>query len=178
MTLKNYIIRNARPEDAPILAEAERQIAKIPGRLASLPIELKDESFREKITSLSQNTSAAYLVVENEGEIIGHAIVEPHRLQTTSHVVFLTIAIYEGHQGKGIGKMLMLHLLDWAKAHPIIEKFELQVRSSNVRAIKLYESLGFIEEGRKVRRLKYGPNDYQDDVYMALWVGPIGSNNQ
>lgn len=172
MTLKNYIIRYARPEDAPILAEAERQIAKIPGRLASLPVELKDESFREKIISLSQNTSAAYLVVEDVGEIIGHAIVEPHRLQTTSHVVFLTIAIHEGHQGKGIGKMLMQHLLDWAKAHPIIEKFELQVRSSNVRAIKLYENFGFVEEGRKVKRLKYGPNDYQDDVYMALWVGP------
>jgi hypothetical protein len=46
----------------------------------------------------------------------------------------------------------------------------LQVRSSNTLAIKLYESLGFAEEGRKTKRLKYGPDDYQDDVYMALWV--------
>ena len=72
-------------------------------------------------------------------------------------------------------KGLQCTLIDWARAHPGIEKFELQVRSSNARAIKLYEGLGFVEEGRKTRRLKYGPNDYQDDVYMALWVRTINS---
>ncbi len=51
-------------------------------------------------------------------------------------------------------------------------KVELQVRSSNERAIALYRSLGFVEEGRKTRRLKIGPNKYLDDLYMALWVGP------
>jgi ribosomal protein S18 acetylase RimI-like enzyme len=40
------------------------------------------------------------------------------------------------------------------------------------RAIALYRSLGFAEEGRKTRRLKIGPNEYIDDLYMALWVGP------
>lgn len=173
MAHKNYTIRNARPEDASTLAQAEREIAKTPGRLVSRPEELHDENFREKITSSSLNTSSAYLVIEEDGEIVGHAIAEPHKLHATSHVVFLTIAIHEGHQGKGLGKMLLQHLIDWAKTHPKIEKFELQVRSSNVRAIKLYESLGFVEEGRKTKRLKYGPNDYQDDIYMALWVGPI-----
>jgi RimJ/RimL family protein N-acetyltransferase len=65
----------------------------------------------------------------------------------------------------------MEYLIEWTKKHPKIEKFELQVRSSNTRAINLYESLGFVEEGRKTKRLKYGPNEYLDDVYMALWVG-------
>ena len=59
-----------------------------------------------------------------------------------------------------------------ARSNPHVEKVELQVRSSNGRAIALYRSLGFVEEGRKTRRLKIGPNEYVDDVYMALWVGP------
>jgi putative acetyltransferase len=46
------------------------------------------------------------------------------------------------------------------------------VRSSNEGAIALYRSLGFVEEGRKTRRLKVGAGEYLDDVYMALWVGP------
>lgn len=171
MTKKNHIIREAKPEDAPILAAAEREIAKVPRRLVSRPEELKDENFKEKIIALSQNSSAYYAILEEDGKIVGHAIVEPHKFIVTSHVVFLTIAIHEGQQGRGLGKLLMQHLVDWAKAHPVIEKFELQVRSSNVPAIKLYESLGFVEEGRKVKRLKYGENDYQDDIYMALWVG-------
>jgi RimJ/RimL family protein N-acetyltransferase len=164
-------IRKAKPEDAAILAEAERQIAKTPGRLASRPEELKDEAFREKISLFSHNDSSLYVVMEENGKIVGHAYLEPHKLAVTSHVVFLTLAIHEGHQGKGHGTEFMRHLVDWARLNPKIEKFELQVRSSNVRAIKLYEKFGFVEEGRKTKRLKYGPNDYQDDVYMALWVG-------
>lgn len=49
---------------------------------------------------------------------------------------------------------------------------ERQVRASNEPAMALYRSLGFVEEGRKTRRLKLGPDAYLDDVYMALWVGP------
>jgi putative acetyltransferase len=172
------VIRKATPDDAAILAEAERVVARVPGRLASRPEELKDEAFVEKIVALSRNDSALYVVVEHEGRIVGHAILEPHKLATTSHVVFLTIVVHEGHQGMGIGKVLMRYLIDWARANPKIEKFELQVRSSNVRAIRLYERLGFVEEGRKTRQIKYGPNDYQDNVYMALWVGPPDRKNQ
>jgi RimJ/RimL family protein N-acetyltransferase len=168
---QSYNIRKARPEDAATLAEAEREIAKVPGRLASLPDELTDEGFREKIIALANNDSAAFLVMECDGKIVGHAVLEPHKLATASHVVFLTIAIHEGYQGKGLGRTLLEHLIKWAKAHKKIEKFEIQVRSSNTRAIKLYESLGFLQEGRKTKRLKYGPDNYQDDIYMALWVG-------
>lgn len=166
-----YTIRNAVPEDASILAAAEREIARTPGRLASAPHELNDHDFREKIISLSSNDSAKYVVMESDNQIVGHAILEPHKLASTSHVVFLTIAIHEGHQGKGFGKKLMEYLIAWAKENPKIEKFELQVRSSNTPAIKLYASLGFVEEGRKIKSIKYSPTDYQDNIYMALWVG-------
>lgn len=166
----DIVIRKALPDDAAILARAEREIAKTPGRLASRPDELKDEAFREKILALAKIEAALYVVMEMNESIVGHAVLEPHKLASTSHVVSLTIAIHEGHQGRGYGKLLMRHLVEWAKANPKVEKFELQVRSKNRHAIRLYESFGFKEEGRKIRRLKYGPGDYQDDIYMALWV--------
>lgn len=167
----HHTIRPATPEDSSILAAAEREIARTPGRLASAPHELNDQNFREKIIALSHLDNAQYVVMESADKIVGHAIVEPHKLDSTAHVVFLTIAIHEGHQGKGFGKTLMNHLITWAKSHPKIEKFELQVRSSNTPAIKLYESLGFAIEGRKLKRLKLGPDHYVDDLYMAMWVG-------
>ena len=170
--MKNtYSIRKAVLLDAPLLAKAEREIAKIPGRLVSKPEELHDESFKEKINLLSNSESGIYVVIEDPTGILGHAYLEPHKLAVTSHVVFLTIAIHEGYQSKGLGSALMNYLIDWAKSNPKIEKIELQVRSSNARAIHLYQKLGFIEEGRKTKRLKYGANEYLDDVYMALWVG-------
>ena len=164
-------IRNARDEDAPILAAAEREIARIPGRLASRPDELGDEVFREKILKLSTGERGVYLVAEDGGRIVGHAFVERHSLAVTSHVVALTVAVHEGSQGRGFGRRLLNELIRWSTSNPNVEKIELHVRSSNHRAIALYESLGFVEEGRKTKRLKLGPDDYLDDVYMALWVG-------
>lgn len=171
MSTKNYHIRRARPEDASKLAEAQREIAKVPGKLASRPEELKDEFFKTKISDISQMNNGLCLVIEKNDQIIGHAFLEPHKLAVTSHVVFLTIAIHEGYQGNGWGKILMNNLIEWARSNDKIEKFELQVRSSNLHAIKLYESLGFVEEGRKTKRIKIAPENYLDDIYMALWVG-------
>lgn len=155
-----------------MLAAAERAIARTPGLLASRPEELKDEDFKQKILLLSQSETGLFVVAEQDGTLVGHAILDPLKLAVTAHVVVLTIAVHAGYQGRGVGRKLMEHLISWARANPKVDKFELQVRSSNERAIALYKSLGFKEEGRKTRRLKYGPGSYLDDIYMALWVGP------
>jgi putative acetyltransferase len=165
-------IRPARPEDAPRLAAAERAIARVPGRLASRPEEIDDDAVRRSIVDLVERGRGAYLVAERDGELLGHARLEPLGLAVTAHVVRLTIAVHEGHQGQGLGRALMDALLRWARSDPRVEKVELQVRATNDRAIALYRSLGFVEEGRKTRRLKLGPGAYVDDLYMALWVGP------
>jgi len=47
----------------------------------------------------------------------------------------------------------------------------LHVRSSNKGAIALYEKLGFVVEGIRVRMIKLGPDQYLDNIAMALWVG-------
>lgn len=166
------LLRHARPEDASQLAAAERAIASVPGKLASRPDEIDDDTVRRTIVELAERARGIYLVAEREGTIAGHALLEPLSLAATSHVVRLTMAVHEGHHRRGVGRALLNELLRWARSNPRVEKVELQVRSSNEGAIALYRSSGFVEEGRKTRRLKIGPNDYLDDVYMALWVGP------
>src|SRR5258708_6614155 len=128
-------IRDARVEDAPVLAAAEREIARVPGRLASRPHELNDDLFRDKISNLATSDTGKYVVIECEGTIAGHALLDPLKLEATAHVVDLTIAIHEGHQGKGLGKALLSHLLQLARSNPQIEKVMLHVRSSNTNAI-------------------------------------------
>lgn len=167
----DVFVRDARPEDAPILAEAQRTIARTPGRLASRPEEIVDEALREAIVKLTSDDRGAFLVAECAGAPIGHALLKPRDLAVTAHVVDLSLVVHEGHQGKGIGKKLMTALIARSKERPRVEKIELHVRSSNERAIGLYRALGFVEEGRKTRRIKLGPTEYLDDVYMALWVG-------
>lgn len=170
--LRDIRIRDARVEDAHNLAEAQRVIARIPGRLASIPSEIKDEVFAERIARLSGSECGKFIVAEADGDAVGHALLDPLKLAVTSHVVDLTIAVHEGFQGMGLGKALLSHLIEWARANPRIERMELRVRSSNKNAIALYKKLGFTEEGRMIKRLKIGPGAYLDDFVMGLWVGP------
>lgn len=172
MDLAATAIRRARVEDAPLIAAAQRAIASVPGQLASRPEEITDDGVRRTIVELNERDLGNYVVAEQAGAIVGHALLDPLALAVTAHVVRLTIAVHEGHQRQGIGRALMDELLRWARADPRVEKVELQVRASNERAIALYRSLGFVEEGRKTRRIRIGPGEYLDDLYMALWVGP------
>ena len=154
-----------------MLAAAEREIAETPGQLASRPHELSDKAFEEKILYLQGIDHGTYIVAEDEGQIVGHALLEPLKLAVTSHVVDLTIVVHSGHQGKGYGRLMMNYLIDWAREQSKVEKIELHVRSSNQRAIDLYQKLGFEEQGRKWKKIKIAPDHYLDDISMGLWVG-------
>jgi putative acetyltransferase len=130
-----------------------------------------DEDFRDRIVRLANDPRGKFIVALAGEEIVGQALLDPLSLAVTSHVVVLTIAIHEGHQGRGLGKLLLTHLIEWAKSNPAIERIELRVRSANKSAIGLYEKMGFVEEGRMVKRIKIAPGRYLDDIVMALWVG-------
>lgn len=166
-----FTIRDATLEEAVLLAEAQREIAKIPGRLASRPSELEDAEFLKLIAHLTNSPTGKCIVIVSGGMVVGHAYLEPLELEVISHIVHLTIAVHEGHQAKGFGKALLTFLIDWARANPKIEKIVLHVRSSNKQAISLYEKLGFVVEGVSAKAIKLGPNQYLDNVAMALWVG-------
>lgn len=162
--------RSARVEDAATLAQAEREIAERPGFLASQPAELTDERFVQKINALTHADNGCFFIAESSGQIVGHGLLDPLPLAAIRHVVHLTLVAHPRWQGMGVGRALLSHLIEWAKAAPAVEKIELNVRSSNVLAQALYLKLGFIEIGRWQRRIKVGPGEYLDDVSMELFV--------
>ncbi len=77
-----------------------------------------------------------------------------------------TIAVTAAAQGRGLGRVLMLRLIDEARARGARELF-LEVRADNPGAIHLYTTLGFAEIG--VRRGYYKP-DNVDALVMRLVV--------
>ena len=172
MTKLAVTIRLARIEDAPLLARAEREIARAPGFLASRPAELVDERFAQKIAALAGADHGRYVVAEVDGQVVGHALLDPLTLAATRHVTHLNLVVHPGWQRRGVGRQLLEHVIAWARSAPAVEKIELHVRSSNSVAQALYRKVGFTEVGRWRRRLKLGPGQYLDDVAMELWVGP------
>ena len=163
----SVIIRPAVIEDAHAIAEAERDIAQTPGLFCSTPTELTDENVVNTITDFLNNQTGAYFVAECEAGIVGHAFLETKNIQSLAHIAELNIAVHLGWQQKGIGRQLLIHLIEWAKNSGRIEKIELNVRASNIAAISLYKQVGFQEEGRLKNRVKI-KDYYIDDIVMGL----------
>ncbi len=161
-------IRPATLDDVQTIADAEYQTAAAQeGLLAARPHEIPLEAFRSKIEGLQSN--GLYVVLENEGRLVGHLLLEPLALKATSHVAQLTIVVHPGHTSQGYGRLLMQHAIEWAQRSPNIERIELRVRSSNRRAIELYGAFGFEVEGTLRNRIKLSEG-YADDICMALFV--------
>jgi ribosomal protein S18 acetylase RimI-like enzyme len=162
-------IRTARTDDAAILASAERETAKTPGLLRSVPHELRDEAFAERIAQLEAPAHRGRYVVavDSDDRPIGHALLDPMPLTQSAHVFRLTIVVHPGHTDRGVGRLLMNDLLAWARQAPRVEKIELLVRATNERAIHLYRTMGFVEEGRLARVVRIDANTYIDDLAMA-----------
>lgn len=161
-------IRKAEVKDAYVILTASQEIAKIPGYFCSLPNELSKQDIVKRIKTLSEN--GLYIVAELDGKIIGHAFLQPLHLKSICHVGQLTIGVHQGWQEKGIGTLLIQKLIEWARQSKSIEKIELNVRSTNSRAIALYKKMGFVEEGRLKNRIKIDTGHYLDDILMALDV--------
>jgi ribosomal-protein-alanine N-acetyltransferase len=81
-----------------------------------------------------------------------------------------TIAVAAEFQGRGIGREL-LRDLGRAVGNPGVSEIVLEVRASNLAALGLYHSLGFQEEGRRIR---YYADPIEDAVLMRLRLGAHG----
>jgi ribosomal-protein-alanine N-acetyltransferase len=100
-------------------------------------------------------------VDEQDGEIRGYAILMP----VLQEAELLNIGVVAGQQRKGLGRAMLLEMLDTACAKNMLKVF-LEVRASNVAALALYRSAGFREIG--LRRDYYqNASGSEDAITMA-----------
>ncbi|MBY0451563.1 MAG: GNAT family N-acetyltransferase, partial [Bdellovibrionaceae bacterium] len=77
------------------------------------------------------------------------------------------------YHGLGLGRIMVENLLKWAATTPNVETVRLRVHEKNVGAHALYVKLGFTEEGREVRGVRFGPGQYDNVIAMAFDVKKI-----
>ena len=128
-------------------------------------MEIEHESFsipwsRKSFTEeLERNACTRYLVVEDEGKVVGYGgmwfIVDE------AHVT--NIAIAKAHRGRGLGKLLMENMLQFA-ADSGMAFMTLEVRRSNEVAQNLYRSHGFVDVGYRKR---YYEDNHEDALIMT-----------
>lgn len=82
----------------------------------------------------------------------GYARIDKSKsfLQHSNHAYLGFMYVLPGYRGKGINKLIMDHLENWAKAQNINE-FRLEVYYGNISAIKAYEKIGFSRYSLEMR---------------------------
>jgi RimJ/RimL family protein N-acetyltransferase len=87
--------------------------------------------------------------------VIGWCDIFPNSNPRQSHRGGLGMGLVEGYRGKGLGSKLLETCLQKAKEFGL-EKVELEVYTTNIPAIKMYEKFGFEQEGliRSYRKLE------------------------
>ncbi len=140
--MKNPLLRKAKLKDITEILKIEKKVFKEPWSLYSFLMELK--------------TPFNYFVVlEINRKIIGYLIAREH--EESYHL--MNIAIDKEYQGMGYGKFLLNDLIQKAKGEG--KKFIfLEVRVSNLKAIKFYEKMGF-----KRKRILKGYYGFKEDGY-------------
>jgi len=96
--------------------------------------------------------------------ILGFAFVQA----VADEASLLNIVISPAHQGKGIGRHLLNHLIDQLLAGKSVQNFFLEVRVSNFSAIALYLSCGFVEVGERRDYYEARNGSRENALMMAL----------
>jgi len=166
-----YIIRQVAEDDAEsLIAYSKTVFASTDQVLTTLEeytISVADE--KTWINNISKNPNSKLLIAELEGRIVGFLFFIGQQKIKIAHVGELGINVHPDYQGLGIGRALMESLIEWAGNHNQIEKIVLQVFATNHKAISLYQSLEFEEEGRFMKAVKQKDGECVDVVQMYLF---------
>ena len=101
-------------------------------------------------------------VLLDQTRIVGYALM----MMVLDEAHLLNLSIAQAYQKRGLGRLLLEHMITIAKRHSAANMF-LEVRPSNISAIALYENIGFNEMA--VRRGYYpAQNGREDAVLMGL----------
>lgn len=91
---------------------------------------------------MEQPPGSTVVAVEGD-DILGSAKMGPNRPGRGSHIATASFLVNPAHQGKGVGRALGQHVLDWARAEGYHGIQFNAVVESNRAAVHLWESLGF-----------------------------------
>jgi ribosomal-protein-alanine N-acetyltransferase len=141
--------RLADVKDVPALLEIERASFDTPWTLGEIAEEL-------------DKPLARVWVAEVDGRLAAFGI----QWFVVGEAQLANIAVHPDFRGRGLGKQMMIHLLENARAEGM-EKMTLEVRTGNTAAHDLYLKLGFVETCRR-------PHFYEDQDEAILMERKVG----
>ncbi|MBQ6333873.1 MAG: GNAT family N-acetyltransferase [Erysipelotrichaceae bacterium] len=165
---RKCILRNGRAEDGKAVLDNYILTHEQSDDLANYPDEINITLEMEEryLVSRENSENELELLAEVDGCVVGLAAV--NRLGSyykVKHRASFGISIDEAYWGLGIGRAMLEACIECAKKAGY-SQLELEVVGDNQRAIKLYESEGFIRFGSNPRGFNSRSRGYLELVSM------------
>jgi ribosomal protein S18 acetylase RimI-like enzyme len=160
-----YVIRPSEDADAPGLAALIDAVAGEGELIAAVPGEPDTIEQSVRLVSIVLEGGLT-LTLEVDGIPAGHVMVQRRAGRRYAHVGEIAILVSNAQRGAGFGRSLMEMAIDWGRAVGLA-KLTLRVFPDNLRAIGLYRSLGFRDEGIVTGEVRM-PSGDRDLLVMGL----------
>lgn len=174
MNTCEYLIRRSKSEDVDKIFDLYKNVSRTVGGLARTENEITKE-YVKNFTDRALESGVQFVIIDELDDHKMIAEIHCYKLEPNvfGHILSeLTISVDPTYQGKGLGRQLFQALLDFVRMNrEDILRIELIARESNSKAIKLYESIGFVKEGRMVNRIHLTEDLFEADIPMA-WFNP------
>jgi len=167
-----YLVRSYSEKDKEKLLNLYKQVAKNIGGIARTSNEITEGYINKIIERAAKN--GVHFVVEHptdKSKLIGE--IHCYKLEPSvfKHILSeLTMVVLNNFQGEGIGKSLLIKLLNTIETERTdILRVELIARESNKKALQFYEKSGFKIEGKLENRIAIRNGKFEADIPMA-WM--------
>lgn len=167
------LIRPAVEDDAEAVIEYIQRVDAESPFLSREPGEFDMPVATERLflRRIAEQENSLFLVAFDGERLVSTLDFHGGRGSRTCHTGEFGMSVAMSHWGRGLGAHMLDTLLAWAEQTGILSRVKLRVNASNDRAIALYRSRGFIEEGR-LRRELFVAGEWVDVLCMARWLGP------
>lgn len=165
-------IRRATIQDKAAILALHRNVARISQGIARTENELTDQ-YTDDLFRTVERQGLMLVATDPANQLVAEIHASKYGIHIFDHVLTgLTIAVHPDYQGKGVGKKLFQTFLDDVQqTFPEVSRVELESRASNQKSIGLYQSLGFVEEGRMKNKTRNNDGSFEDSLLMA-WTKP------
>jgi RimJ/RimL family protein N-acetyltransferase len=164
---RRIVVRPAREADAAAMAAYMTQLTAegLDTISQRRPPSLEDE--REWVLKAALSERAVILLALDGDEVVGALDLWGGERADDGHAGRLGMSVAQAWRRRGVGERLLRAAIDEARGWPGFCRIELEVAPWNAPAVALYERLGFLHEGRKIKALDLRGRP-EDMLIMAL----------